>query len=111
MNIDLGKIFSWLFKRNKKDETNKDIEWQQLTNDAVLNCCEQIGAFEDLDIKDEIIVNKICEDIVNLFNSGEKSEISLKNSFIQGFRNNSYNVSNEKSNLFVDCYIESYINE
>lgn len=111
MNIDLGRIFSWLFKRKKKDENSENIEWKQLTNDAVLNCCEQIGAFEDLNIEDETIINKICEEIARLFNNSEKSEMSLKNSFIQGFSNNSFSVGNEKSDLFVDCYIDSYINQ
>ncbi|MBR4999005.1 MAG: hypothetical protein IKY10_03910 [Clostridia bacterium] len=110
MNIDLGRIFSWLFKRKKKGEI-QNIEWQQLTNDAVLNCCEQIGVFEGLNIEDENLVNKICEDVARLFNNGEKSEESLKNAFIQGFSNNSFNVGIKKADMFVDCYIESYINQ
>ena len=37
--------------------------------------------------------------------------MSLKNSFIQGFSNNFFNISNEKSNLFVDTCLDSCINK
>lgn len=117
MNIDLGKIFSFLFKRKKKNEESKEevkknelvAHWEDMTADAVLNCCEQIGVFEDLKLTESNIINKICEDIANVFNAGEKKEERLPTSFIKGFNDNSFYVKDDMASVFVDCYLEVYV--
>ena len=107
----MGGLIDLLFRRGKRSETNQNIVWPEITSDAVLNCCEQIGAFEDCNIEDEVVMNKICDEVANIFNSGEKSRITLKNALTQGFNNNSFKVSNQKAELFACCYIDSYINQ
>ena len=109
MRINLGGIFSLfsLFKKKKQEQTN--INWVELGSDDVLNCCEQIGVFEELKIEDEKTINFICSSVVEIFNSTEKSAETLKAALIQGFRNNGLNVSEKKATLFVSAYIDSYM--
>lgn len=115
MQINLGDIFSW-FRRKKKNNNEKlnrsntnAVHLEEITADAVNNCCEQIGIFEDMNIQDNNLINKICEDVANIFNSNEKSIESLKSAFNEGFKKNSFLVNSEMSNSFVDCYLSSYV--
>lgn len=110
MRIDLGgiaRLFSWLFNRKKKEE--QEVEWQPITGEDVLNCCEQSGMFEELNVSDETVINKVCNDVADIFNSGKKSQAELKDAVIKGFAQNSYDVSDKKAKLFVECYIDSYL--
>ena len=109
MIINLNRLFS-LFKRKKKlTGENMSLESFSLSRDMVINCCEQMGAFENLNIEEENLINQISDEIVRLFNSGERSKESLKEAFIQGFKNCSFDVKSRSADLFVDCYMESYV--
>ncbi|MBO5884869.1 MAG: hypothetical protein J6Q51_03635 [Clostridia bacterium] len=112
-------ILSWLFGRKQETVETHTYYQNQETNhtwpetfvaDDVLNCCEQIGAFEDFGIEDEALINKICEEVAQLFTSQTKTADNLKQSFIQAFSQNGLNVTQSKANLFVSCYVDSYIN-
>ncbi|MGN0960896.1 MAG: hypothetical protein ACI4PF_01705 [Christensenellales bacterium] len=113
MQINLGNIFSWFGKKKKNNRdlasNSNEINLEDITLDAVQNCCEQMGIFEDLNIKDDDLIIKICEDVTNVFNSNEKSIESLKFAFAEGFKNNSFIVNPQMENSFVDCYFSSYI--
>ena len=110
-------FLSWLFGR--KQETTETHAYYQdqeqawpetFVADDVLNCCEQIGAFEDFGVQDQNLMNKICEEVAELFNAQTKTSENLKQSFIQAFTQNGLNVTERKATLFVSCYIDSYIN-
>ena len=103
--MGFGGLFS--FFRKNKQEVNYN--WEELHLDDVLNCCEQIGVFEELDIEDETIINSVCASVAEIFNSTEKSNETLKSAFFQGFSNNGLNVSDKQATLFVSTYIDCYM--
>ena len=105
MGFNLGGIFSF-FKR-KNQEVNHN--WEELHSDDVLNCCEQIGVFEELEIEDEDTINNVCSSVAEIFNSAEKSNEALKRAFSQGFNNHGLNVNDKQANLFVSTYIDCYM--
>jgi hypothetical protein len=118
IHINLGKIFSWVFGNRKRRaaaaEEARAIEasfnWSSdLTADAVLNCCEQMGAFDSFNIEDENTINAVCQEVANVYNAGERSKLGLRMAFVEGFRRHSFNVGEQEINMFVDCYIESYL--
>lgn len=107
-----GGFFSKLFGSKRNDpvlSVKKEIVWSEIAPDDVLNCCEQVGAFEELNIEDSATINKVCEDIARLFNDTTKSFESLKNSFIKGFEMNSFHISVTTASTFASAYMDSYI--
>ena len=121
IRINLGGLFSLLFGRKKK---NKDVvsttaesqeavvNWEPMTADAVLNCCEQIGAFEEMNLNEgDAVINAICESVSKIFNEKTKNAESLKAAFKQGFAEHGFTVSDKQTSTFVDCYLSSYVYE
>ncbi|MBE7076061.1 MAG: hypothetical protein E7375_03235 [Clostridiales bacterium] len=103
-------LFSFFKRKNNAISESLSIDWpEEMLADDVLNCCEQCGAFEALDIADTDLIQKICEDVASLFNSAEKSKETLENSFIQGFENNGFTPSAKIASMFISCYLESYV--
>lgn len=110
-------ILSWLFGRKQQEQPaqqsyqEEQRAWPETFEaDDVLNCCEQIGAFEDLGITNEALINQICQSVADSFNAKEKTFKNLEASFLEGFSANGMQATQNKAKLFASCYIDSYIN-
>lgn len=77
--------------------------------DAVLNCSEQVGTFEELCIVEKAKINAICVSVATRLRGKDINVSTLKNSYIAGFQQNGVEVSNKKAELFASAYIDSYL--
>lgn len=133
IHINLGAIISGicsLFRRKKKDQvghtmiegnevvTNnfEDGQDQQvvakkvvLTWEDAFNLIEQTGAFEQLNVKDENLEQKICEEMATVLSETEQDQQSAQDAFIRVFHQNGINVNLQMANLFASAYMESYV--
>lgn len=105
-----GGLFSRLFGGKKREPVTNEINWPEIAPDDVLNCCEQVGAFDEVHVEDSATINKVCQDIARIFNSAPKSNESLRQAFVNGFKASLLYVSENTAWAFVSAYIESYIN-
>ena len=111
--------FHFKFGKNKKEnEKNQEITpsntdekstYYKITVADVLNVCEQVGAFEKLDLSD-VKINQICSSIMYRLNStSDSSSSSLASLFEEGFKENGVNISSRTAKLCAEAYIESYL--
>lgn len=88
------------------EEYNKIVELA----DAMLNCSEQIGLFDELGVEDEETINKICTaTAIRILNNGDTYEV-VRDSLIAACERNGITVRENTANLFASCYIDSYHN-
>lgn len=94
-----------------EEDEGDDEEYNKILNlaDAMLNCGEQIGLFDELGIEDEEVINKICNlTAIRFMNNGEAPE-SLVEAIIIACERNGFTVSDKTARLFASCYVDSYL--
>lgn len=77
--------------------------------DAVLNCSEQVGTFEELYIVEKAKIAAICESVAHCLRGKDINVATLKAAYIQGFQQNGVEVAAKKAELFASAYIDSYL--
>ena len=132
IHIDLGAIFSWLFRRRKKDKVEHTViegndvsstpaeqvagntqevakERPVVTAADALDFYEQIGAFEELNVQDEALKQKLCNDLAAIMNEMEQTEQAAQDAFIRVLNQNGLNANLRLANMFASSYMESYV--
>lgn len=111
LSINLG----WLFRRRKKEEI-KEFETEQVSEplgldelkDAVLNCCEQTGAFDEFGIEDPEVIDALCTNVATLLDGKELTHSELSGALGEGFASCGFEVKGNLANMFASAYISSY---
>lgn len=119
LSIDLG----WLFRRNKKKkerETSQEVEREEVAEqvstpmgleelkDAVLNCCEQTGAFDEFGVEDPAVIDALCTSVASVLEGKELTHATLSSALGEGFAAHGLEVKASLASLFASAYISSY---
>ena len=119
LSIDLG----WLFRRNKKKkerETSQEVEREEAAEqvsapmgleelkDAVLNCCEQTGAFDEFGVEDPAVIDALCTSVASILEGKELTHATLSSALGEGFAVHGLEVKASLASLFASAYISSY---
>lgn len=94
-------------------EGEDDEEFNRIVDlaDAMLNCSEQTGLFDELGVEDEETIQKICTaTAIRIINNGETPDVII-DSIIAACDRNGYTLSDKTARLFASCYIDSYLTE
>ena len=115
LSIDLG----WLFGRKKKKK-EREVEREELAEqvsapmgfeelkDAVLNCCEQTGAFDEFGVEDPAVIDALCASVASVLEGKELTHATLSGALGEGFAAHGLEVKASLANLFASAYISSY---
>ena len=115
LSIDLG----WLFGRKKKKkqrverESVEEVEecaplTGEALKEAVLNCCEQSGAFDEFDIVDPDVIDGLCAAVANVLEGKELTHSNLSNALGEGFATQGLEVKGSLASTFASAFISSY---
>lgn len=115
LSIDLG----WLFGRKKKKEQRVEREeveeleesgplTGEALKDAVLNCCEQAGAFEEFNIEDPEVIDALCAAVASVLEGKELTHGNLSNALGEGFASQGLDVKGNLASTFASAFISSY---
>jgi hypothetical protein len=115
LTINLG----WLFGRKKKKEKREEVEnFEELEGsgpltgealkDAVLNCCEQSGAFDEFGIEDPEVIDTLCAAVANVLEGRELTHSNLSNALGKGFATQGLEVKGNLASTFASAFISSY---
>ncbi len=95
----------------ENDEEDQDENKILELADAVLNCCEQSGLFEEYAIEDEEKINKICTATAIRLMDAEPTEENLVASITAACDRNGVILSQAIAKTFANAYLESYVAE
>ena len=114
LTINLG----WLFGRRKRkaiveereefvEEPTGPLGLEEL-KDAVLNCCEQTGAFDEFNIEDPELRDALCASVASILEGQEPTHATLSNALGEGFATHGFEVKGSLASSFASAYISSY---
>ena len=114
-SINLG----WLFGRKKKKEQRvereevEELEENEVLTgealkEAVLNCCEQAGAFDEFNIVDPDVIDGLCAAVAGVLEGKELTHSNLSNALGEGFAAQGLEVKGNLASTFASAFISSY---
>ena len=98
---------------DEDDDDDNDEEYQRIMDlaEAMLNCSEQVGLFEELGVEDQETINKICTATgIRILNNGDSFE-TVRDSLIAACERNHVTISEKTATQFASCYIDCYHGE
>ena len=98
---------------DEDDDDDNDEEYQRIMDlaEAMLNCSEQVGLFEELGVEDQETINKICTATgIRILNNGDSFE-TVRDSLIAACERNHVAISEKTATQFASCYIDCYHGE
>ena len=122
VRIKIGGLsidFGWLFRRNK-NKKQKEVEAEEVVEevsgplgleelkDAVLNCCEQTGVFEEFEIEDPEVISALCTSVATVLEGKELTHSTLSSALGEGFAAQGLEVKGNLASTFASAFISSY---
>ena len=110
-------FLGWLLGKNKQVEEVEEQEeifeeagplvGEEL-KEAVLNCCEQAGAFDEFGIEDQEVIDNLCSAVASALEGKELTHSNISNALGEGFASLGYEVKGTLASTFASAYISSY---